>query len=762
MAREIRLERIRMNEKIIASLTLITTLLLATFLAIPETSAGGPATTNMLIKIFFDPSSVEYALGSGDIDINDCPLSSTFINTHATDPSITLDQYAGMDMFQFDMNNQLWPTGPITSPRTGAKNNFFNPDGVRDIAAWHFRRALAHLANKDKYVTVYLGGYGYVLECDIPYPLCPITQLDLENATAVADAGPGGYRYPYDRAAAIAEFDLGGFRDYDGDTYREWRDPGADGIYGTGDDGPIEELPNMKFWIRLDHRQRWLAGEDLFDEMTLYCGIPVAAAAGAPGLDKRVAARSTCFSNVMVAYDYNIYTGDWSPELDFDFLFDLYHSSMGQYAFANNYPGFKNAEFDEYVERVKYAPTMLGGFLAAIEAQWVKAKYIPIIPLWSSMAVKGYRTGWSDVINEECYGVDNSWSFLGMNWIDGTGTTRNGPADTIVWGFSSDLSSLNVITATVLWDWKVLDLIYDSLLDRNPYNPGEEIGRLATAWSSTNSYPGWEGKTVCTYTVRTDALFHDGSPVKPADVAYSILCVKAAGAGNAWNYPTVMDVNKVEIQGQVVRVFFNVQSAFALHWSGFLPIINKDLWDDAIGVGTPSGYTGFIPDDTNGVYYPGSYADPTQIRAYHPWESTAAGDPAKKDLSEDGGWIYSFVSYAVGNNVTLNAFANMYTTMSRGGTMMTFSDFLNMAFHGVGNVNYPGGYGVNAGWYTTDRQIDIYDREWITRSLPSFASQVPWGLGWSQYNPDADVNYDGTVNIMDLVIWTIYYGKKMG
>jgi len=730
---------------------------------IPKVTAGGPLTGNMLIRIYNDPTQEEAALATGDIDMNDWPLSSTFITAHAADPAITLNEVAELGMMEFDINNQLWPTGPITSPRTGVKNNFFNPSGVRDIAAWHFRRALAHLTNKDKYTTTFMGGYGYVMQTIMPVPaLEGFTDYStLTNATAVADAGPGGYTYPYDRAAAIVEFQLGGFRDYDGDTWREWRDPGADGIYGTGDDGAIEELPNMKFWMRLDDPNRRQAGEDLYAEMVTV-GIPEAATAGANGIDKRIAERSTCFNMAMVVYDYNIYTGGWSITADPDHIFDFMHSSMGQYSWANNYPGFKNAEFDEYAEKVKYPLTLGDVRNAAIQAQWVANKYCPMIWLWAAKSVKGYRTGWDGAVNQAGFGTDQTWSFQQMNWIGGPGTSRSGPANTIVYGFKSDISALHVLTSEWLWDWNVLYLIYDTMISRNPYNLPNEIGTLATSWSSTNNYPGWVGKTVVEFTMRTDALFHDGTPVKPADYAYSVLAVKAAGAGSAWNYPSQMDVNKVEIQGNTIRVYYDVASAFAVHWAGFLPVINKDLWDDAIGAGTAAGYTGFIPDDTNGMYLPGTYANPAAIRAYHPWESTAAGDPAKNDLSEDGGWVYSFVSYAVGNNVALSAFSNMYTTITWKGAPITFANFIPSAFHGIGNVNYANGYGEGQGWYTTDEKIDLAgDLTKIATSAPS-TSGGPWGPGQTQYNPDADVNNDGSVNVIDLATAGTNYNKKQG
>ena len=725
---------------------------------IPKATAGGPpgpVTGNMLIRIFNAPDQEELALATGDIDMNDWPLSNTFITAHATDPTITMNEVAESGKMEFDINNQLWPTGPITSPRAGAKNQFFNPAGQRDIAALHFRRALAHLTNKDKYTTTFMGGYGYVMQTIVPVPaLEGFTDYStLTNATAVADAGAGGYTYPYDRAAAIAELEAGGFRDWDGDTKREW----------SGDGGSTwEELPNMKFWIRLDDPNRRQAGEDLYNEMVVV-GIPEAASTGAIGLDKRIAERSTAFNQVMVLYDYNFYTGGWSMTADPDFIFDFLHSSMGQYSWANNYPGFKNAEFDDYAERVKY-PLTLGAELrnAAIQAQWVANKYIPVIDLWASKSVKGYRTGWDGPVNYAGFGTDQSWSFQQMNWTDGVGNSRNGPADTIVWGFKSDISALQVMTSEWLWDWNVLSLIYDTMIARNPYNLPNEVGTLATSWSSTNSYPGWVGNTVVEFTMRTDAKFHDGSPVKPADFAYSVLAVRAAGAGNAWNFPVAMDVNKIEIQGNTIRVFFNVASAFAVHWVGFMPVINKDLWDDAIGVGTPAGYTGFIPDDTNGVYLPGTYADASQIRAYHPWTSLAAGDPTKNDLSEDGSWIFSFVSYSVGNNVALSAWSQMYSTIEwPGHSQFTFAEFIDKAFNQIGNVNYKNGYGDQLDWYTTDKKIDLPDLFKIATSMPS-TSGMPWGPGQNQFNPDADVNSDNAVNVIDLATAATNYNKKQG
>lgn len=877
------------NIKLLAMFLVFASLTTMALGIIPKASAAGPATSNLLIHIYLDPVQEENALGKGDIDINDWPLSKTFITTYANNPAITLNEYAEIGEMEFDINDQLWPTGAITSPRTGAKNTFTDPTGVRDIAALHFRRAIAHLANKAKYTTTYMGGYGYVMETVLPVPALEgftdystltnatakgetslkaaassgatriyvystkcfsasqwiviggteskhiaavgtdyfdlSTELQLSHSInedvyrvilrgtstklkAAASSGasqisvlstvgfapgqwirigiakPGvfeqkkidavgadyftltttlqnshslgeivalenrdpGYLYEYNRDLAAGELLEGGFADWDDDGFREWSSDGV--IY--------EELPNMKLWARLDDPNRRQAGQDLYNELLL-AGIPQASGAGAAGLEIRIAERSSCFAAAMVNYDYNIYTGGWSLTADPDFIYDFFHSSMGQYSYANNYPGFKNHEFDAYAEAVKFAPPGSDVKFLAVQAQWILAKYVGDVWLWAAKAVKGYRTGWQNVVNYAGFGTDNGYSF---DLMSKTGD------NTIDYGFKSDISALQVITSEWLWDWNVLGLIYDTLIARNPYNLAEEVGTLASAWSVTSNYPGWVGKAVCEFTVRSDAKFNDGTPVKPADVAYSLLVPRSAGQGNAWVYSTVMDINKVEIQGQVVRVFFNSNSIFSLHWSGFISIINKDLWNSAIGLGTPSNYAGFIPDDTDGTYLPVAFPGAPNMRNYHPWEADANSNGIT-DIKEDGSYSWKYVNYVVGQSVALTGNTNFPTTMYRktgSFTEMERIDFVTAAFHGVGNVNYEGGHGATQvpPWYTTDRKIDLIGD--LARIATSLTSNIggDWGPGPLEYNPDADILADGNVNVIDLGIAGANFGKTMG
>jgi len=767
------------------------TLAAVIFGVIPQVSAG-PLTPELLIKIHFDPTTESWALDKGDIDINDWPLSKDFIDRWAGAGSgVTLNEYSEIGKMEFDLNNQLWPTGgPNPSVRTGARKVAFNPADPRHVAAWYFRRALAHLTNKAHYVTDFMKGQGYVMHTEVPFPALE-TYVDystLTNETANAEH-LGGYIYEFSQSKAIAALQKGGFDDWDDDGILEWKDIGPDLISGTPDDGAVEELPRMKFWVRIDDPQRRQAGEDLAKEMA---NVGIKKTADGGPLEVIVTERSACFLNVMVVYDYNIYTGGWSLTPDLDFIFDLYNSEMSGYAYANNYPGFYNTQFDAISRQVKYPPSLEASKAAAINAQWVKAKYQPVIELWAAKAVKGYRTGWDGVVNMAGYGVDNFWSLLNMNWTGG-----GDPKTTIKYGFKSDVSMLHVICSEWLWDWLAIGASYDTLIARNPYNLPEEVGALATDWTTSTwdpPDPAVSVATVATFTIRSSATFHDGTPVTTDDIRYGLLMQKAAQAGNAWNYPAVMDIDHIDITSNTVTVYFGVLSYWAVHWVGFLSVINKKLWQAAIGPGTAANYV-----ENADPSKPGTFGNAAAVRAYHPWEmdrynaaTGGAGSDGILDLTQDGSGPWIFQSHVPGQTILFTRHVPFYSDIwvkgrrwwayggkqydiKGTGKMVTIGTSVTDFFHERGNVNYPGGYGDNNIWYADDRKIDLTDLYLIANALgtnttgttedlsdTSLWPRGHWGSTLYKFNLDADVNLSYEVDSSDLGIAGLGFGKKMG
>ncbi len=60
-----------------------------------------------------------------------------------------------------------------------------------------------------------------------------------------------------------------------------------------------------------------------------------------------------------------------------------------------------------------------------------------------------------------------------------------------------------------------------------------------------------------------------------------------------------------------------------------------------------------------------------------------------------------------------------------------------------------------------DGVIDIRDITAIARALGTDETW-PQGTGWSQFNPDADLNEDNKVDALDLAFAGKAYGKKAG
>ena len=81
-------------------------------------------------------------------------------------------------------------------------------------------------------------------------------------------------------------------------------------------------------------------------------------------------------------------------------------------------------------------------------------------------------------------------------------------------------------------------------------------------------------------------------------------------------------------------------------------------------------------------------------------------------------------------------------------------------YHEEGNVNYPGSYYestyVSRG-IGVDDYITTIDGALLVRALGS-GTDWPWGIGWGEYNPDADINSDGHVDVVDFTI----FGKNWG
>jgi ABC-type transport system substrate-binding protein len=503
-----------------------------------------------------------------------------------------------------------------------------------------------------------------------------------------------------------------------------------------------------------------------------------------PVTDYYIEHKEICFKNVKVDYNYHLYTGGWVLCPPADYLHHLFHSSMYWYpvGWSSNYPGFCHTLADQHLNDVKYSPDIPSILAGVGNATFLLNKYVPSIPLWSSASATAYLTGWDGTINMVGKGKGNYWTFFNMRWTAGP------PKTTINWGFWSAPMDLNVITAEWKWDREILGLIYESLLILNPYNLGDLEGMLATSWSTGT----WDGtKVYVDFTLKSGVKFHDCSTLTAEDVKWSMEFMRDCGFGVAWTHPVenggthletsnLEDLHNVTVltpgEGGTVRVYFSSSSLWALRWAGSMPILNPKVWQAAdahYGWGYHASNHSFTGDRFLVRNFHPHSTDPADD--FYDVNTQSAGSDGLPDLCGDGTGPWVFLSPGpapeLSQFIDLVAFrpgnpSTPWITCQHHLSQAGVAAYLIQKFHEIGNVNYPGS--VNQAAYLglgigTDEVIDVVpDLQLIEHAAGCTSGTCPAGIGWNDWNEDADINSDGFVDAMDYTTAAFNLGKTAG
>jgi len=719
----------------------------------------GPKASNLLVHVYANPDVENEALEAGEIDINDWPLSKYWVDRWAADPDIDMRGYSEVGYMEFDVNNQAWPTG-VSTPRTydsatGTYKHFYGMSGTElaptalqakgyhtvDDLATAFRTGIACLTDKDSYVTEILKGLAYRQDTEVPVPATA-------GWTNYGDLSDKGLIYPYDPGLAADVFDHAGF--VEGSTANPYYDSGTPGSVAHLRIDPLTlaDLEPLEFWIRMDDPNRRDAGWMLVAELQK-AGIQVNA---------HETEKTVCYKNVMVNYDFHIYTGGWSLSMDVPDSFNFLSDSVSYWGgtetsekygmgWSSNYNGFcnnwteadswyhsnqacigYNAKgdlkytgtsitdwFDEPSYYCKYGVTFSDVYDAGLEAQEVNNKFAAYQPLWAAAAVKAFDSDWTGLVNMPGYGIDNTWSFLNMY--------KSGD-NTIDYGAKSGLEGPHPICAEWVWDWNVIGMKYDSLIGRNPYNLAEEFGWLAKEWTTgTWTVPeSGEEAAVYTFTLRPGILFHNGDPLTPQDVKFSYDFTKACGPGVAWVYSDVKNIHHVTTKVEEpalgtdqVKIYMDVSSYWALHWAGMQVILNMDIW---MAASTKYGW-GY----TYGMNDYSLFTNRIKVREYAPWDDDADSSGVT-DYKEDatGPWVFESATplpISTSTAIAFKANTNFYLSQDY------VSNYLSWALHCAGDVDNNG-------------KVDSDDGYIIAKSMGT-TTAWPHGTGWYQYNAEADI-----------------------
>jgi len=502
--------------------------------------AFGPRVDNLVINMYPTVDSVMGALQAGEVDVADWVVPSEWETAWSvppySDPSdpdyIEMGSVKEMAVFEFDLNHkERIDTYPDwTSPMTYQK----------------FRRAIVHLTNKPEYVAEILQGDGLI--CDTKILPWTVWYNDLCSDY-----------YTYDMTLARDALDDANFTQ--GETPPLV--PGGDNVrvYPTGHEKAGQDLDPLILYIRDD------------DPHLMEAGIRIATRlkeVGIPTTDN-ILPMADCYDPVFTYQDFHLYTGYRMVQIEPDYLYDCWHSSMIPWP---NFVSYYNATYDEAASDLRYAVNFAGALEACHRAQLIFAQDVGNIPLWSYEGVtaqRRYAEGntnkrWHGFVNEEGFGKRSWWTFLSANCTPPPAL----PGGNVTYGLSNRILSLNPLSASTYWDWEVLNKVYEPLLRKDPYTH-QYIPWLARNWhveTYFNSRPEiMKECTVLTFHLESDVYWHDGVPFTPEDVVYSIL----------WQ---IADVYEVHTRANVVVVLMSVKSMWALHWIAEIPILPSHVvWD---------------------------------------------------------------------------------------------------------------------------------------------------------------------------------------
>jgi ABC-type transport system substrate-binding protein len=536
--------------KILAVFAVLTTMLLLTpavFLTTPVGAAFpaeppdhfGPKADRVVIKIYTNPESEALALEAGEIDLMDWDVPADMVDEFSTNPELQLLEFDDLGLYEIDINHRVWPTQDI----------------------W-FRRAVAHSLNKTYIVRDVMEGYGTELASPVPPVLTGWTNEYLS---------PGNeskyWYYSYNTTRALEVLTDQGYYQSGGDLYYPTTYPAA----------VADKIVNCTLYIRQDDPYRKAAGEQIRDNL-LAMGVNVYA----PVVEK-----SVCYTRVMVEYNYSLYTGGWSLGRDPDHLYDLYSGDVDTYPapWSYNYPGFDNDSYNDAVDQLKFNSSLDVCLENAWLAQQYMAEQVGIIPMFSKKGVIAGSAWYDDIING-VGGLQQSyyWALLRMHH---NSTPYGG---TINWGFKSNIESLNPIHAEWVWDWQVLNNIYEGMYYANPYDLSEDItGGLAESWTVepytfgddiNGTAEGTAGLNI-TYVMLENATWHDGEDVMADDVVYFYEFMQTIATPSRW-IPTIQNVAKATAKSDyVVELLVTTSGYFAFHFSSPLPI-PKHWWSNHI------------------------------------------------------------------------------------------------------------------------------------------------------------------------------------
>jgi len=476
----------------------------------------GPYFKEIRFKIYASSQAVTQALVAGDVDVIDFFEAEQIpdIQPGLTAGTINYTQGAEQGQWVFALQCQRYPLN-ITD----------------------FRRAIAHLVDKNKIVAEGLQGLAYKIETFCGSP-------------GYGDwAGRDYVTYEFSPTKAGEILDRLGFV------------KGADGKRIDPKTGLT--MRPLVIYARVEHPHRIFSARELARQMDVV-GIPY---------ELNEVPRAVTSAKVFLEQDYDIYTAGWGGGPDVDWMYDNFYSTSPP---SMNFMLFRNSTMDAALDRLKFSPTREQCVQAQQEVERIVSEQLPCIPLYAKAYISPYSSRVTHV-------VDLAWRSGVTNWMTFFyARDRDQKYGSVLnVGWSSDPQQPSPLyNINWWWDGMVVDTVYEYLMDADPVT-FKEIPWLAKSWSvepwtASGDIPGLK----ITYNLVENATWHDGLPVTADDVVFTWLYTQREANPVYISY--LLNLVTAEATDRFTAVaYLNTTSYWALHWLGEnIPMIPKHIWEN--------------------------------------------------------------------------------------------------------------------------------------------------------------------------------------
>ena len=429
---------------------------------------------------------------------------------------------------------------------------------------------------------------------------------------------------------------------------------------------------------------------------------------------------------VWLQRDFDIEGAGWQVGRDPDYLFSFFHSSHDNED-DNNLPGIHNAALDEKLYAVMYWRWPNGTYVTElsdlIKIAWDAEEMLyyltPYMVKYCAVATNAYCPGLNSWIESLGYGSDTGWSYNWLYWSSDLGKSTINQAN------SGPPSTLNPTVASTVYEWAILNRIYDGLFDIEPFDHNDinwaMSGYKIDPWTYGEGQPGQK----VTVTLRHGIHWHSGDLVTSADIK--------------WNYD-----------------FIN-NSKFGRYSDIWMTYDHTEIIDDyhfAIYIKCTGIWTVYI-------YFADALLFPQKV--WEPWWGDTAGAQSWTPWTVDyDDWMYT--NYNVTTNtgylkclVGTGAWIFQDWDPSAGATLRAnrpdeLYDCYPGYWAGVHNCS-----GIVTGFLRQDVNFDgVVDMKDVTAILRAFGT-VPGSERW--HYGRADINSDEVTDMKDVTTVLRKYGK---